>query len=92
MPEWAIAIIGVVAGSASTKVLDGLVPLWRSGRIQRCITRWIGRARCHILHRRGFKHGSGVLGDIRYEVENPKVGDIDTLRSATIMIPGRPAG
>ena len=87
MPEWAIAIIGVVAGSASTKVLDGLVPFWRSGRIQRWTTRWLGRARCRRHHWLGFERGSGVQGDIRYEVENSKVG---TLRSATLTIPGRP--
>ena len=90
MPEWVIAIIGVVAGSASTKVLDGLVPLWRSGRVQRCATRWIGRGRCCIHCWFRFKRGWGIQGDIRYEVENPKVGGVHTLLSATLTIPGRP--
>lgn len=90
MPEWAIAIIGSIAGSVLTTVVGGLVLLWTSGRIQRWTTRWIGRARCRIHHRFGFKRGSGVQGDIRYEVENPKVGGVDTLRSATLTIPGRP--
>ncbi len=89
VPEWAIAIIAVVAGSTSTKILDGLVPFWRSGRIQRCAMRWIGRARCRSHQWFGFKRGWGVQGDIRYEVECPNVGGVDTLRSAKLTIPGR---
>lgn len=90
MPEWVIVIISVIAGSASTKVLDGLVPLWRSGRIQRWTTRWIGRARCRIHHWFSFKRGWGIQGDIRYEVESARFGGVDRLLSATLTIPGRP--
>ena len=89
MPEWVIAIIGVVVGSVVAKVLDELVPLWRSGRIQRWATRRIGRARCRHHQWFGLKRGWGVQGDIRYEVERPNVGGVDTLRSAKLTIPGR---
>ena len=83
-----IAATSVVVGMIATKVVDGLVPFWQSGRIQRSAKRWFGRLKCQMHQRIGFKNGWGVQGDIRYSVDCRAIGGVELLQSATLTIPG----